>query len=63
MPRIALPALMLLGFLGVGGCGADGEPVQPTASVGVGVSTSGVHGGGSVGVRKGPWTVTWGQYL
>jgi hypothetical protein len=35
-------------------CGADGEPVQPSLNAGIGVSNSGVHVGGSVGVRKGP---------
>lgn len=62
MTRIR-PIVLLLSCLALAACGADGEPVQPTASMDVGVSSSGVHAGGSVGVRKGPWTVTWGQYL
>ena len=35
-------------------CGVDGEPVQPTVSAGVGVSSSGVNVGGAVGLHKGP---------
>lgn len=63
MIRLLPVALLVLTSLAVAGCGADGEPVQPTANVGVGVSGSGVRAGGNVGVRKGPWTVTWGRYL
>ncbi len=36
------------------GCGADGEPVQPTLNANVGVGTSGAHVGGGVGLNKGP---------
>ena len=63
MSRFILPFVLLLTSFAMAGCGADGEPVQPTANLDVGVSSSGVHGGASVGVRKGPWTVTLGQYL
>lgn len=38
-------------------CGADGDPLQPTANLGVNVSNSGVHAGASVGVRKGPVSI------
>ena len=63
MTRIAAPAVLFLLCLGLAGCGADGEPVQPTATVGVGVSSSGVHTGATVGIRKGPWNISWGKYL
>ena len=36
------------------GCGADGEPVQPTLNANVGVGTSGAYVGGGVGLNKGP---------
>ncbi len=35
------------------GCGADGEPIQPTMSASVGVGSSGTYGGVGVGVRRG----------
>ncbi|WP_370570636.1 hypothetical protein [Phaeobacter sp. SYSU ZJ3003] len=41
-------------------CGVDGEPVRPTLNAGVGVSTSGVHAGGSVGVQQGPFSLLLG---
>lgn len=36
------------------GCGVDGEPVQPTVAANVGVSSSGAHIGGAVGLNRGP---------
>lgn len=52
--------ILVLGTsLALSACGADGEPVQPTANVGVSVSNSGVHTGASVGVRKGPVSINW----
>lgn len=49
---LALGAALLLAA-----CGVDGEPVRPSANVGVGVSNSGVHAGGSVGLHKGPFNI------
>ena len=51
MIRLSI-AMALLGWLAA--CGADGEPVQPTANLGIGISSSGVSAGGTVGVRQGP---------
>lgn len=45
-------ALVLAGFLAA--CGADGEPVQPTETAGISVSSGGVHASGGVGLQKGP---------
>lgn len=53
-------AALLLSALALAACGADGEPVKPTANVNVGVGSSGVHTGASVGVRKGPWNISVG---
>ncbi|MEP1330250.1 MULTISPECIES: hypothetical protein [Rhodobacterales] len=44
----------LIGLVLVSACGVDGEPVRPSLNAGVGVSNSGVHAGGSVGLHKGP---------
>lgn len=46
--------LALAGFAALAACGVDGEPIRPALNANVGVSTSGVHAGGSVGVSKGP---------
>lgn len=45
---------VLIGAVGLAACGVDGEPVQPSLNAGVGISNSGVHAGGSVGLHKGP---------
>lgn len=45
------------------GCGADGDPVTPTANVGVGVSSSGVSVGTTVSVQRGPWNLSLGGIL
>jgi hypothetical protein len=36
------------------GCGVDGEPVQPSMNVGIGVGSGGVNTYGAVGVQQGP---------
>ena len=48
----AISAVCLIGLLA--GCGADGEPVQPTLNANVGISNSGVRVGGGVGLHQGP---------
>ncbi|MGB0900160.1 hypothetical protein [Halocynthiibacter sp.] len=49
--------LALITTAGLTACGADGEPIRPTAGVGVSVGTGGVSVGGSVGAKSGPVTV------
>ncbi len=53
MMRMFRVILLILTGFALAACGADGEPVQPTASLGVGVGSSGTHVGGGVGLRKG----------
>lgn len=54
------PLLSLLAFLTLAACGADGEPVRPTAATEVTYSSSGVTAQARVGVTRGPLTVTLG---
>ncbi|KUP93055.1 hypothetical protein [Tritonibacter horizontis] len=35
-------------------CGVEGDPVRPSLNAGLGISNSGVHLGGAVGLHKGP---------
>ncbi len=43
----------LLGLLALAACGADGPPLRPNGSMGVGVSDGGVDFGGAFGVSNG----------
>lgn len=38
-------------------CGADGDPIQPTMDLGVGVGSSGVHTYGGLGLSSGAVSV------
>jgi hypothetical protein len=53
-----IAALTALVFLAA--CGVDGAPLRPSATVGVGIGTSGVSVGGKASVGKGPVTVSVG---
>lgn len=55
-------AIVLAG-LALTGCGADGEPIQPTANTNVNISTSGVSVGTNVRVGRGPFAVNLGLGL
>lgn len=48
--------LMVLVFaiLGLVACGADGDPIRPTANAGVSISSGGIYPSASIGVRSGP---------
>ena len=46
-----------LTLLLLAGCGADGEPVRPTAGANVTVGTDGVSTSATVGVVKGPISI------
>ncbi|MCD9148220.1 MULTISPECIES: hypothetical protein [Pseudophaeobacter] len=58
MRRWMLNVIAITGLgASVSACGVDGEPMRPSLNAGVGVSNSGVHAGGSVGLHKGPLNV------
>ncbi|MEO0401180.1 MAG: hypothetical protein AAF214_02280 [Pseudomonadota bacterium] len=50
-------AFCLLAIVALAACGVDGEPVQPTGAVSVGIGSGGINAGGTIGVRKGPLSV------
>ena len=52
--------LPLFAFLFAAACGADGEPIQPVANLGLGIGPGGAHVGARIGVRQGPVAVTVG---
>ena len=56
MRAMRMSGLRILVFVALGtlaGCGADGEPIPPSMSAGIGVSSNGYVGGG-VGIHQGP---------
>ncbi len=57
------PTLILMSLLALAACGADGEPVQPTANTHVTLSNDGVSVGTAVGLRRGPFNLTLGAGL
>jgi hypothetical protein len=50
-------AIAVLALLALAACGADGAPVRPSASVGVGVGSDGPDIGGSFGATDGTFSV------
>jgi hypothetical protein len=52
--------LAILSLLTLSACGADGEPVKPTASSTITMSSSGVSVGTAVGLRRGPFSLALG---
>jgi len=44
-------------------CGADGEPIKPTAKTNVNLSSNGIGVGTNLGLRKGPFAVNVGLGL
>ncbi len=52
--------LALLSIVALASCGADGDPVRPTAGANVTVTEDGVSTSGTVGVVRGPLTVSLG---
>ncbi|MCX8952136.1 argininosuccinate lyase [Ruegeria sp. NA] len=59
MTTVLRAILVVVSGLALAGCGADGEPDQPTApqptvSATIGVGSSGAYVGGGVGLSRGP---------
>lgn len=55
-------AILLTGFV-LAGCGADGEPIQPTAKTNLRITPNGVSVGTNVRVGNGPFGVNVGLGL
>ena len=55
-------AIVLAGLV-LTGCGADGEPIQPTAKTNLRISPNGVSVGTNVRVGRGPFGVNVGLGL
>ena len=53
-------SLAILSLLTLAACGADGEPVRPTASSTITMSSSGVAVGTTLGLTRGPFSVALG---
>ncbi|RBW52251.1 argininosuccinate lyase [Ruegeria sp. A3M17] len=51
--QILRVVLLIAAGVVLAGCGADGEPIQPTMSANIGVGSSGTYGGVGVGLRRG----------
>jgi hypothetical protein len=55
--RLALLLASLGTLLALAACGADGTPVRPTGSVGVGVGSDGAFGTAGLGVTGGTFSL------
>lgn len=56
MKRVAL----ILGAVALVGCGAAGEPIRPTANLGLSIGSGGVTPTASVGAQSGPVSINIG---
>lgn len=56
-------AIALFLMITLAGCGADGEPVQPTANAAVTLTPNGVSLGTRLGFGRGPLRVSLGATL
>ncbi|MGR3493220.1 MAG: hypothetical protein ACU0DW_14270 [Shimia sp.] len=50
-------AVALLSLIALAACGADGEPIQPSANVGVSIGPGGITPTIRVGASQGPFSV------
>jgi len=57
--------MKVVGFIGVlavlAGCGANGDPLRPTASTSLSVGTNGVSAGTNLGLSNGTFSLGIGQ--
>ncbi len=49
--------VLIIMVAGLAGCGADGEPMRPNASVGVSVGSNGTNTNATVGASNGTFSV------
>ncbi len=54
--------LTVIALFGLVACGVDGEPLQPSADLNIGVSSSGIYTAGTIGVSQGPISVGMGVF-
>ena len=54
---------LMLGFVALVGCGANGAPLRPTASTNLSVGTNGVSAGTNLGLSNGTFSLGIGQSL
>lgn len=52
--------VMILGAVALVGCGAAGDPIRPTANLGVSIGSNGITPNASVGARSGPVSINVG---
>ncbi|SEW38826.1 hypothetical protein SAMN04488515_2517 [Cognatiyoonia koreensis] len=52
--------LIMLGAVALFGCGAAGEPIRPTANLGLSIGSGGVTPTASVGATNGPVSINVG---
>lgn len=52
--------LMILGVCALMGCGAAGDPIRPTANLGLSIGTNGITPTASLGAQSGPVSVNVG---
>ncbi|MCV6586918.1 MAG: hypothetical protein OIF47_15410 [Marinibacterium sp.] len=61
MRALLTPSLALCLALGLAACGADGEPIRPSAALSVSGGSSGVRVGGGVAAQAGPFSIFVGR--
>ena len=55
--------VLMLGLIALASCGANGDPLRPTASSNLSIGTNGVSAGTNLGLSNGTFSVEIGQNL